>query len=472
MDKKTLLLVVLFFAISNVLMAQWNLIWSDEFDYSGLPDTEKWIFEHGPNWYNGELQYYTNERTENCRVENGNLIIEAIHEDYEDKNYTSARLNSVVGWKYGRYEIRAKLTQGNKLWPAIWMFPESEIYGTWPKSGEIDIMEYWSWDPNAIYGTIHTEAYNHPNGTEKQGRVEIADLSNEYHVFTVEWYEDQIRWFVDDNIFYTIYNEGTTQTYPFDHPFHFILNIAVESGAPGEEDSWIKPTMEIDYVRVYEGPLQGPEKEYAQMPGKVEAENFVNAQGVKVENCNEGGKNVGYIEPNDFMEYDVNVLESNEYTIAFRVASVAAGNDFDVYLNDNLICNVEVTNTNGWQSWKTVEVNASLEKGKQLLRIVSNGNFNLNWFEVNDKTVDMNRINNKTDFLLVPNPSKGTAIIKISEGMIYRKVIVVNQIGETILDSYVMQKDEFKLEKLNKGLYVVILYDHFQNLQAKKLIVE
>lgn len=235
----------------------WELEWSDEFDYTGLPDNTKWEFEHGPDWYNGELQYYTNERLENARVENGTLIIEAIHEDYLGKSYTSARLNSKTSWTFGRMEVSARLTEGEGLWPAIWMFPQEEIYGGWPNSGEIDIMEHWSWDDTGIYGTIHTEIYNHVLGTQQDGRITVGDVSSQFHVYAIEWYEDKIEWYVDDNLFFTFTNEGTTEGYPFDHPFKFILNVAVEDYSPGKENTWNKRTMEIDYVRVYSSPTTG-----------------------------------------------------------------------------------------------------------------------------------------------------------------------------------------------------------------------
>jgi beta-glucanase (GH16 family) len=229
----------------------WSLIWNDEFTEGSMPDSTKWFCEYGPNWANGELQYYTDFRPENLRILNGNLVIEVRHENYGGRNYTSTRLNSAKTWIYGRMDIRARLPKGNALWPAIWMMPQFSTYGGWPNSGEIDIMENWSWDQLGIYGTIHTEDYNHTIGTQKGGKISVTAPWLNFHNYTLEWEQSQMRWFVDDSLYFTFNNEGEVSKWPFNHPFRFILNIAVEGTAEGQESTWIKRTMEIDYVRVY-----------------------------------------------------------------------------------------------------------------------------------------------------------------------------------------------------------------------------
>jgi beta-glucanase (GH16 family) len=139
----------------------WQLVWSDEFNYSGLPDRSKWGYDVGGHgWGNKELQYYTERRKENARVENGHLIIEARRDGSESNEYTSARLVSKGkgDWTYGRFEVRAKLPSGRGTWPAIWMLPSVKSYGGggWPDNGEIDIMEHVGFDPNVIHGSAHT----------------------------------------------------------------------------------------------------------------------------------------------------------------------------------------------------------------------------------------------------------------------------------------------------------------------------
>lgn len=254
------LLSILLFSITtfsqdNKLPAEsdWELIWNDEFEKDGMPDTSLWKYEHGPNWYNEELQYYTWGRPENAYVKDGNLVIEVRHEKYGIRDYTSTRLNTIDGWKYGRMEIRARLPKGNALWPAIWMMPLESKYGGWPKSGEIDIMENWSSDQERILGTIHTEAYNHVIGTQLGGGMSVSEPWKNFYTYGIEWTEDQISWFIDDSVYYSVRKEegAGPDKWPFDHPFRFILNVAVEKFAPGQEETWEKRTMDVDFVRVY-----------------------------------------------------------------------------------------------------------------------------------------------------------------------------------------------------------------------------
>ena len=239
-------------SLSTNVNSQWNQVFSDEFNYSGYADDYKWTYEHGPNWYNGELQYYTNRRLENCRIDGNTMVIQAREESYGGKSFTSARVRSKQSWTYGKFEIRAKLTEGTALWPAIWMLPVNEIYGGWPASGEIDIMENWSWNPDGIYGTIHTTRYNHIDGTEKQGLKYVWDPSAHYHKYSIIWGPDRIDWFIDDNWYFGFNNEGWSGAWPFDHNFYLLLNVAVEKNAWGQTYTWNNPVMNVDYVRVYQ----------------------------------------------------------------------------------------------------------------------------------------------------------------------------------------------------------------------------
>lgn len=234
------------------------LVWSDEFDYTGLPATAKWNYDVGGHgWGNNEAQYYTNARTENARVEDGHLIIEAHKESFGGNDYTSARLISLNkgDWKYGRVEVRAKLPGGRGTWPAIWLLPSDGFYGDWPKSGEIDIMEYVGYDPGIAYGSIHTEAYNHKDGTGKGGSYSVPDAESNFHDYAIEWYADRIEFFVDNNKYFTFNNEGSWEKWPFDKRFHLVLNLAIGGdwgGAEGIDNSIFPVKLEIDYVRVYQ----------------------------------------------------------------------------------------------------------------------------------------------------------------------------------------------------------------------------
>lgn len=253
-----LLLILTLVQLANGF-AQFNaLVWTDEFDYTGLPAASKWTFEEGGHgWGNNELQYYTMNRTQNARVENGVLIIEALKENYLGREYTSARLITTGkgDWLYGRFEIRAKLPGGRGTWPAIWMLPTDWAYGNWPASGEIDIMEHVGYDPTHVFGTAHTEVYNHKLGTQKGSSVTGPDWETAFHVYAIEWSATKIDFMVDDAVYYTFNNEGTWEKWPFDKRFHFILNVAVGGswgGAQGVDPSIFPKRMEIDYVRVYQ----------------------------------------------------------------------------------------------------------------------------------------------------------------------------------------------------------------------------
>ena len=193
-----------------VLEKEVKPIWSDEFDYKGLPDETKWSYDLGdgcPNlcgWGNNELQRYTNA-LKNARVENGHLIIEAHKEDIGTRHYSSTRLISKGkgDWKYGRIEVRAKLPTGLGTWPAIWMLSTDWEYGGWPESGEIDIMEHVGYNPDSIFGTVHTKAYNHMLGTHKVGKIYMPDAESTFHVYAVEWSEKKIDFYLDDNKYFT-----------------------------------------------------------------------------------------------------------------------------------------------------------------------------------------------------------------------------------------------------------------------------
>src|SRR5580698_9888936 len=237
-------LIVLFTSFSNhTKKADWKLIWSDEFNYTGLPDSTKWNYDVGGNgWGNNELEYYTSKRPENARVENGNLIIEMRKEKWEDKNYTSARLltKGKADWKYGKIEVRAKLPKGLGTWPAIWMLGSKTPF-VWPDDGEIDIMEHVGFDPGVIHGSIHCKKYYHIIGTQKTAVTAVKDCMDNFHVYGLEWSTDSITIYVDNNRYFSFANEHQGyEKWPFDQPMHLILNVAFGGNwgaAKGIDDS-------------------------------------------------------------------------------------------------------------------------------------------------------------------------------------------------------------------------------------------
>lgn len=243
-----------------------SLVWSDEFNYEGLPDSTKWAYDVGdtcdrPNgcgWGNNEKQYYTEKDLDNARVEDGHLLIEASEEQMGQMDYTSARLvtRGKYSFKYGRVEVRAQLPSGRGTWPAIWMLPAENTYGGWPKSGEIDIMEHVGYNPDSIFGTVHTEAFNHKIGTQQGGQIMLPDAESAFHVYEIDWTAEKIDFLVDDQLYFTFHNtqEGSAE-WPFDQPFYLIMNIAVGGdwgGARGVDPDIWPQKMLVDYVRVYQ----------------------------------------------------------------------------------------------------------------------------------------------------------------------------------------------------------------------------
>jgi beta-glucanase (GH16 family) len=236
---------------------KWVLIWEDNFDYKGLPSEKYWDYEEG-YIRNHEAQYYTRGRLENARVENGHLIIEARKDDWNEKPITSASLNTYgkQSMLYGRIEVRAKLPTGVGTWPAIWMLGNSYREGTrWPDCGEIDIMENVGFDPNVIHAYVHTKAYNHAIGTAKGNKITTEKPWENFHVYAVEWYEDRLEFYFDDECYFVFENERKgSDVWPFDKPHYLILNLAIGGGWGGQkgiDDNIFPQKYYIDYVRVY-----------------------------------------------------------------------------------------------------------------------------------------------------------------------------------------------------------------------------
>lgn len=240
-----------------------TLVWADNFEVDGAPSSNRWTYEIGdgsaqgiPGWGNNELQYYTS-RSENVKVENGNLVITANREDYMSANYTSARIltKGLFQQKYGRFEARIKLPWGQGLWPAFWMLGNDGGGEVWPNIGEIDIMENRGDEPTITHGSIHGPGYSGGNAVTKSYDLNQR-LDTEFHIYGVEWGPNYINYYVDD----VLYNQITPddlpegETWVFnDREFYIILNVAVGGSFAGNPtpNTVFPQTMEVDYVRVY-----------------------------------------------------------------------------------------------------------------------------------------------------------------------------------------------------------------------------
>ena len=238
----------------------WTLVWSDEFALpnGSVPDSSKWTNDLGAGgWGNSELEYYT-ARTNNARIENGQLVIEARQESYLGSSYTSARLKTLgkVSWTYGRMEARIKIPFGQGIWPAFWMLGTNIVPVGWPGCGEIDIMENIGRETNIVHGTVHGPGYSGGGGIG--GPYSLpgnAPFSDDFHVYAVEWTTNQIKWFVDGQQFFSITPASLPggATWVFTQPQFILLNLAVGGQWPGNPDgtTTFPQRMTVDYVRVY-----------------------------------------------------------------------------------------------------------------------------------------------------------------------------------------------------------------------------
>ena len=260
--------------------SQWSLVWSDEFSGTEI-DRSKWTYDIGnwivdqdgngiaAGWGNNEKEYYT-DSNENAFIDDGKLVIKAKQEQVTDEfgtyDYTSAKLKTkgLFSKTYGRYEIKAKLPVGKGLWPAIWMLPEEDKYGSWAASGEIDIMESWGSRPNTVAGTIHYgEGWPNNKYTGKEFELPENRGIDKWHTYALEWEPGELRWYVDGELYQTQnkwYSKGkdnaTNFSYPapFDQEFYLVMNLAVGGWFDGDPDETTKfpSQMEVDYVRVYD----------------------------------------------------------------------------------------------------------------------------------------------------------------------------------------------------------------------------
>jgi beta-glucanase (GH16 family) len=243
-----------------------TLTWSDEFSSpnGSAPDASKWTYDiGGSGWGNQELESYTS-RMQNAQIQNGNLVITAMQENYTGadgiaRNYTSARLKTqnLFTQAYGRFEARIKIPKGQGMWPAFWMLGNDISQNGWPKCGEIDIMENIGREPGMVHGSLHGPSSVAPtsDATSTISLPAGQNYADDFHIYAVEWEPGTVRFYVDSNNYATF----TQAQWPaggqwvFDHPFFIILNVAVGGSWPGSPDASTQfpQQMLVDYVRVY-----------------------------------------------------------------------------------------------------------------------------------------------------------------------------------------------------------------------------
>lgn len=239
----------------------YTLAWSDEFNGTSL-DAAAWSNESGDGcpgicgWGNNELQYYT-APPNNLFFQDGKMIIEAKAETFGGKNYTSSRIKTQgkKTFKFGRIDIRAILPKGKGIWPALWLLPQDNVFGGWPRSGEIDLMENIGHEPSRVYGTLHFG--QGPGSTQISRNYNLSSglFNDQFHVFSIEWKQDQIKWLVDDVVYSTVNKADLgANNYPFNESFFILINLAVGGNWPGSPDAntTFPQWFIVDYVRVYQ----------------------------------------------------------------------------------------------------------------------------------------------------------------------------------------------------------------------------
>lgn len=415
-------LILILIVNSGFSQCNGTLVWSDEFSGTTL-DGNKWVYDIGNGcpslcgWGNSELEYYTNS-TNNVRTADGILTIEARSESMGGSPFTSGKIKTLgkFGHTYGRYEARMRLPNGSGLWPAFWML---NVNNNWPMTGEIDIMEYRGDQTSSTHGTLHYGSA-WPNNQYDGGGYNLptGNFYSEWHLFAVEWDDNEIRWFLDDVKFKTetrnpnsLNPASTDDPWPWTSDFYIILNLAVGGWFTGVTDAadvqLIKATFEIDYVRVYDM-QQTPYSGTTQLfPAKIEAEDFdlscgggsysdvdaVNTGGVfrneqvdiQATTDAGGGYNVAWIEATEWMEYTVQVPNNGTYNFTVRAASGVGGGRLRIEMDGTDVTGaIDITNTGGWQNWQDFMVNnISLTAGTKVMRVYfESGGLNLNYISV------------------------------------------------------------------------------------------
>jgi beta-glucanase (GH16 family) len=246
---------------SDVSNSGYKMVWNDEFDVNGLPDSNKWSYDTTANawgWGNCELQWYTTNNTKNTYIKDGYLHIVAIKEKTGSRNFSSGRLitRDKAEWLYGRAEVRAKMPAARGTWPAIWMLPADSVYGGWPASGEIDIIEHVGYLPDSIYASTHCQSYYFKIGTQKTKGLYMPDCTQKFHTYVMEWSPEEISMYCDSIKYFNFKNEHKTyKEWPFDKSFYMILNLAVGGswgGVQGVDSSAFPQEMVVDYVRIFQ----------------------------------------------------------------------------------------------------------------------------------------------------------------------------------------------------------------------------
>ncbi|MBL6449964.1 carbohydrate-binding protein [Fulvivirga sp. 29W222] len=465
MKTKSTFLVIAGLLLGHLGLAQsWQLVWQDEFT-NGI--SSDWVFETGngsSGWGNNELQYY---RRENATVQNGQLVITAKRENFGGFNYTSARMKTQgrKSFRYGKIEARIATPSSLGSWPAFWMLGNNITSVGWPACGEIDIMEHVNTSPD-VHGTIHWQDHN---GNYASYGGHTATNVTGYHVYSIEWDESTIKWFVDGQQYHIVdISNGVNGTSEFHNEYFILLNMAVGGNWPGFniDDSALPANMYVDYVRVYQG---GGSTNFSVFR---EAEQYSSMSGVQTEGTSDtgGGQNVGWIDTGDWMAYNnINVPTSGYYTMEYRVASVNGGQlSLDLNGGATVLGSLGVPATGGWQNWTTVSHTVYINAGTYNFGIYAQaGGWNINWWRLTRQGTASARMASETDQVLdkeeettfelklYPNPAAHELKLHLPSGT-SDEARVFNNTGQVVLETRVTN-NTIDISSLKPGLYTLRL---------------
>jgi len=447
----------LLFGASLSTQAQtYQQVWADEFNGSAV-NTSNWAFETGGGgWGNNEKQYY---QASNAVVANGELVITARKQAVGGMPYTSARLKTqgLKQFTYGRMEARIKVPLGQGLWPAFWMLGSNISSVSWPKCGEIDIMEQVNAD-SRTYGTAHWDN----NGHAQYGQ-NTAMSANTYHVYSVEWTPSYIRWFVDG----AKYNEmtisnGTGGTEEFQRPFFLLLNLAVAGDWPGQtvDESKLPATMNVDYVRVYQ--LSGASTGTSRT---LQAESANVNSGMVVETCSEGGQDMGNVDAGDYLVFNnVNFPVTGTYTIDYRVASPNGGTvSSDLNGGATQLGSTAIPATGGWQNWTTVTKTVNINAGTYNFGVYAQtAGWNINWIRITNPSgarmalATAPEVASATVAGLYPNPVAGSDFLRTEPELVGQTYQILDAVGRVASQGTVGVQG-LNVAPLRAGQYTLLL---------------
>jgi beta-glucanase (GH16 family) len=428
-----------------------SLVWNDDFDVNGAVNATKWFHQtqlpNGVSWYNNEQQHYTN-RTVNSFINNGLLNIVAKREAFtsqgQTKQFTSARLNSKFAFKYGRVEVRAKLPTGAGTWPAIWMLGKNinesggywtPTHGTtnWPACGEIDIMEHWGTNQNVVSSAVHFPVNGNLNaGQYVTNAQNIPGVSNNFHVYAVDWNAQRITFSVD-GINHFSYNPATKNqyTWPFDAEQYLLLNVAIDANVtPG----FMESGMEIDYVRVYQ--------ENAPLPLQFTHFSIFSRNEKTVENS--------WTTANEINVSYFNIQRSTNGTDFFTIGTMAAKNNSinNYEFLDNLL-----PTANEPKLYYRIQ---SIDKdGKAQYSLIR---------QINTKGLT-------PSFVIYPNPAKDYINIVAQDDM--KEIRIINQGAQTVKQVVLSAKQAtIPMKQWTKGTYIIQITLANGKTIAEKVVVD